>query len=467
MANADDNLWILFEERPKVEIIRKILQIYTEDNNCILDAKNLKIKPIFNDNIFQFSYKLENCKISNIENIYLILVSGYSSFVDFLLFRSTTKPLENDNLKNCLYGIEETKTDSSESRNTAAGQRGTKFIFLDYFKLLSSNSYLKKIMLYNNLNTQNEVEAESVKFIKRCLLTNDIKFYGDYSGNYKKFQNIQELINSKNHLRQPPKGNTPVRLTKTNNTIEISGILSKPSSKGNIGHDPNQGQLITISDTLRKLGWQNRILITKHKVKQFYINKVRGNKFLFAMKILNIELEQIDTPKINIPKNYWYYENTGEKVASILLHIICNYLEFESIYENHAGSERGYFYTSNRTEIVVSKKHNGENINLPDFVFLDEENKTIFICEGEMFKNYKKGVEQLLGFDLFIDLYLKKYYPNYKIIKSIILSDANSNECLDKVIFQLNTNGKIISSSSLPKKIVEFLNGNYTQKKIC
>ena len=76
MANADDNLWILFEERPKAEIIRKILQIYTEDNNCILDAKNLKIKPIFNDNIFQFSYKLENCKISNIENIYLILVSA-------------------------------------------------------------------------------------------------------------------------------------------------------------------------------------------------------------------------------------------------------------------------------------------------------------------------------------------------------------------------------------------------------
>ena len=52
MANADDNLWILFEA-PKAEIIRKILQIYTEDNNCILDAKNLKIKPIFNDNFLK------------------------------------------------------------------------------------------------------------------------------------------------------------------------------------------------------------------------------------------------------------------------------------------------------------------------------------------------------------------------------------------------------------------------------
>ena len=385
---------------------------------------------------------------------------NYSKIDSVKEFQKKVPLIENDNLKKCLYGIEETKTDSSESRNTAAGQRGTKFIFLDYFKLLSSNSDLKKLMMYNNLDTQNEVEAESVKFIKRCLITNGIKFYGDYSDNYKKFQNIDELINSKNNLRQPPKGNTPIRLTKKNNIIEISGILSKPSTKGNIGHDPNQGQLITISDTLRKLGWQKKILITKHKVKQNYINKARGNKFMFAMKILNMELEKIDTPQINIPKNYWYYENTGEKVASILLHLICNYLNFKSIYENHAGSERGYFYTSNRTEIVVNKKYNGENINLPDYVFSDEETKTIFICEGEMFSNYKKGIEQLEGFDLFINLYIKKYFPKYKIIKSIILSDAISNKCFDKTIFQLNTNGKIVHSNSLPKKIIEFLNGN-------
>lgn len=461
MPNTDYNLWILFEERPKVEVIKKILRIYAEDNNHDFDAKSIKIRPIFKNKTFQFCYEVEDCKISNIANIYLYLVSGYSSFVDFLLFKSKTKPLENDNLKNCLYGIEETKTDSSESRNTAAGQRGTKFIFLDYFKLLSSNSNLKKLMMYNNLDTQNEVEAESVKFIKRCLITNGIKFYGDHSSNYTKYQNIEELISSKNNLRQPPKGNTPVRLTKKNNIIEISGILSKPSTKGNIGHDPNQGQLITISDTLRKLGWQGKILITRHKVKQVYINKARGNKFMFAMKILNMELEKIDTPQIDIPKYYWYYEKTGEKVASILLHLICNYLNFKSIYENHAGSERGYFYTSNGTEIVVNKKYNGQNINLPDYVFSDEETKTIFICEGEMFSNYKKGIEQIKGFDLFIDLYVKKHFPDYAISKSIILSDANSNKCLDKTIFQLNSNGKIIYSKNLPEKIIEFLNGNY------
>ena len=202
MPNTNDNLWILFEERPKSEVIKKILQIYSDDNNCTIDVKNINIKPIFKKKVFQFCYEVENCKISGIDKIYLLLVSGYTSFVDFLLFKSKTKPLENNNLKDCLYGIEETKTDSSESRNTAAGQRGTKFIFLDYFKLLSSNPTLKKLMVYNNLETQNEVEAESVKFIKKCLITNGIKFYGDYSRNYQKFETIEELISSKNNLRQ-------------------------------------------------------------------------------------------------------------------------------------------------------------------------------------------------------------------------------------------------------------------------
>jgi hypothetical protein len=77
-----------------------------------------------------------------------------------------------------------------------------------------------------------------------------------------------------------------------------------------------------------------------------------------------------------------------------------------------------------------------------------------------MFSNYNKGIAQIKGFDLFINLYIKKYFPEYKVIKSIILSDANSNKCLDKTIFQLNTNGKIIYNNTLPKKIVQFLNGN-------
>ena len=87
----------------------------------------------------------------------------------------------------------------------------------------------------------------------------------------------------------------------------------------------------------------------------------------------------------------------GEKIATILLHTVCNYLKFKSIYENHAGAERGYFYDNNENIVTIAKKHNGKNINLPDYIFLDDEKKCIHICEGEMFLSALNMIDFLLG----------------------------------------------------------------------
>jgi hypothetical protein len=179
---------------------------------------------------------------------------------------------------------------------------------------------------------------------------------------------------------------------------------------------------------------------------------------MYAIKILGLELENIDTPIINLPNKYWYYEKNGEKVGTILLHTICNYLDLISIYENHAGSERGYFYSENQNEIVVNKKFSGKNINLPDYVFADKEEKIIYICEGEMFKNYNKGIKQTKGFDIFINQYILKYYPEYTVIKSIILSSGEGNKIKEMVLFQLNKNGEILLGKDCPNKIKKYLN---------
>lgn len=130
---VDENIWILFEERPKSDVIRQILLLVCKDLRLSFTEDNIKIIPVVEGNVFQQKYFVKNFKIKNIEHIYLILVSGVSSFVDFLVFKSKMIPNNHENLKNCIMGIEETKTDSIESRNTAAGQRGTKFLFLDFF----------------------------------------------------------------------------------------------------------------------------------------------------------------------------------------------------------------------------------------------------------------------------------------------------------------------------------------------
>ena len=50
----NNNLWILFEERPKNEVIKKILQIYINKNNIKFTDTSISIVPIFIENKFEF-----------------------------------------------------------------------------------------------------------------------------------------------------------------------------------------------------------------------------------------------------------------------------------------------------------------------------------------------------------------------------------------------------------------------------
>ena len=103
---------------------------------------------------------------------------------------------------------------------------------------------------------------------------------------------------------------------------------------------------------------------------------MKNNKFITAATVLDIHLsDKIRLPKRNIGDLYWKYETKTEKVSSILLHMICDQVGYELVYENHAGSERGYFYDEYSKKITIPKKFNNKNINLPDYVFKDSEQK--------------------------------------------------------------------------------------------
>lgn len=95
--------------------------------------------------------------------------------------------------------------------------------------------------------------------------------------------------------------------------------------------------------------------------------------------------------RLNIPCslediNYWKYDLSGEKLGTIFIHLIIeNFTQGFSIYENHAGYERGYFYTSTGEPIVVGKyidkeKYKSGNksqiIHIPDLVIADFERLT-------------------------------------------------------------------------------------------
>jgi len=447
------NLWILTEERPKIEVLRCILEKIAEDNKFSATIDTLRILPILENKKFAFTYELIGFKCDKINKVYIKIVSGYSSFVDFLVFYQNKKPNPSEDKPD--YAIEETKTDDSESRNTGVYQRCSKFVYLESFY-----PTVRKVMLYNLKIDQKEKPTETNIFGTRMLLTIGVEILGKELDNniFKPFSSVDELINFKNTMRKAPKGNVPIDIIKEDDTIFISGRLEKAN---HLAHDPNIGALSVISAALRKLGWNGKIVITKHGLSQSHLKS--NNKFILIANQINILLDGLTLPKSTPHIEYWKYETDGEKIGTIFIHLVVeNFTDGCSIYENHAGSERGYFKTPKNGNITIDKYTDREKykkgdktkiINLPDLTILDVSRNEIINIEGEMYKNKLNGIKQLSLFDAFKNLYVENYYPSFSIVRTVVLYGGdNKNEKHEvEVGFILSKYGDLILGVKAPE----------------
>lgn len=273
------NLWIWTEERPKKEVLALIVKKLCKDKGYCPKISEIKIVPETKEKRFTFRYLVRGIEIPGIEKIYLKVVSGYGSFVDYLVFVQDTEP-NADSIP--LYAIEETKTDDSESRNTGVYQRCSKFVYIEFYYPTA-----KKIMLYN-LKVSPKKPTETNIFGTRMLLTLGVEILGkELDENvFKKFGSIDELIDFKNRMRRAPRGNVPILIRKQPDKITISGRLYK---SGGLSHDPNIGALSLISKTLRQLGWGKDIVITQHGLSQSNIGS--SNKFIKIANQISIKLD--------------------------------------------------------------------------------------------------------------------------------------------------------------------------------
>lgn len=445
------NLWILTEERPKKEVLKKIITKVCFDNRFSLKYDNrIIIKPLIKENKFQFLYELLGVFSEDINRILIKEVSGNSSFVDFLIFYQETEPIQEDKP---IYAIEETKTDDSESRNTGVYQRCSKFVYVDLYY-----PNCKKIMLYN-LKVIPKQPTETNIFGTRMLLTLGVEIIGkDLDDNiFKKFRDIDELIRFKDNMRRAPKGNIPILITKGEGAIKVSGRLWKA---GGLSHDPNIGALSLISKTLRELGWEGDIIITKHGLSQNHLT--RRNKFIKIANEIGIKLQDLRLPKSELSEGYWHYDNNSEKIGTIFLHLICEELQnVRSIYENHAGCERGYFYTKDNKPIALhkyikNKKEQGKIPKIPDLIISDDENKEILNLEGKTYNNLNDGLRDIKLFDTIEKEYINIYYPDYKIIRGVVLFGGNENKIKDfNIVLLLNSNGEIVVTDKSPPLILK------------
>jgi hypothetical protein len=445
-----NNLWFLTEERPKKEVIRAIFEKFAKDYEFAVFVDTIRIFPILENNKFTFTYEVTGFRCNNVDKVYIKTISGNSSFTDFLIFYQKDEPTLNDQP---IYAIEETKTDDRESRNTGVYQRCSKFVFIqNYFP------NVHKIMLYNLQVEQKEEPTATYIFGTRLLLTLGVEILGKKldATIFQPFKSIDEIISLKANMRKAPKGNVPIILTKHEKKIEISGRLIK---NGGLSHDPNIGALSIISAVLRHLGWKNEIEITKHGLSQNQIGIT--NKFIQIANKLNISLQGLRVPRATMNKDYWRYDTDGEKLGTIFIHLVVeNFTQGYSIFENHAGCEKGYFITKEGVNIPLAKYkdkekykngHKEEIIHIPDLILIDFGRNEVINVEGKKYAFRMNGISELNNYDFIEKNYILKHYPKFKIIRTVVLYGSKEEKIIEiEVGFMLNENGKLILGIKAP-----------------
>ncbi|MFZ7259888.1 hypothetical protein [Avibacterium avium] len=455
-------LWILTEERPKAEVIEVIFSRFAQEKGFgFIHSGSTTIVPLVKDERFTFSYQVLGINTPHVSRIIIKTVSGKSSFVDYLIYYQNQEPTPTDRP---LFAIEETKTDDSESRNTGIFQRCTKFVYIDLFY-----PNVKKIMLYSLQVNQKEKPSATNLFGSKLLATYGVEILGKHQNEEQMtpFNSIDELIDFKNSMRKPPKGNVPILIYKLQDEIKISGRLIK---SGSLSHDPNIGALSMISAVLRKIGWEGKVTIIEHGLVQNNLpnSSLKPNKFIQIANKLNISLQGLNIINHNTYNEYWNIETNGEKLGTIFLHIaVDSFSEGYSIFENHAGCEKSYFKRSNG-EVVPLEKYSDRTLyksgdktaiaHIPDLILVDVDSLEIINIEGKTYENRFKGIKELRNYDFIEEEYIKPSYPKFDIVRTVVLYGGaiSDNTKLEAEIgFLLNTSGKMILGIKAPKLFTE------------
>jgi hypothetical protein len=262
-------------------------------------------------------------------------------------------------------------------------------------------------------------------------------------------------------MRKAPKNNVPILITKFPERIEVSGRLFKSNG---LSHDPNIGALSIISAVLRKLGWKKDIVITKHGLEQKHVGVT--NKFIQIANKLSISLDGLNLPVSKMNDAYWKYDIDGEKLGTIFIHLVVeNFTNGYSIFENHAGCEKGYFITKEGEHIPLAKykdkaKYKAGNkeeiIHIPDLILIDFSRSEVINIEGKKYAFRKNGINELKNYDYIEKNYILKHYPKFKIVRTVVLYGSTEEQLIEiEIGFLLNERGQLILGVKAPELFKE------------
>ena len=103
-------------------------------------------------------------------------------------------------------------------------------------------------------------------------------------------------------------------------------------------------------------------------------------------------------------------------------------------------------------EIIENDRDNKVyNANSLDLV-PDVDEKVAITIEGKTYENKNRGIAELNNYEAFDTMYLRKYYSQYKIVRTVVLYGGLSMGVFDmEEGFLLNENGKLVLGIKAPK----------------
>jgi hypothetical protein len=436
-ANPDNSvqqprLWIMSEERLKPNTLRLLLELSEERVFGSVAAISTPVcTPRYeSDGRFSGSYEVTGYSHPQVAEVVVEIVEGYSSFVDCMIYYQAEAPIPTDPP---LLAVEITKTTDLESRNTAVGQRAIKFLTVEAHY---PGANVGLVMLYESpfASTAKPASATNV-FNHRLLSTLGVRVVGrDLPlASTQPFTHWSEIIEAKNAMPLPSNGQA-IRFGVGEHGLTLSGRLV---SRGGLRHDPNKGTLALIVAAMRALGCDDAVTVTHHGLEQAMLGG--HDKFVRFCNAQNVALAGLDLPASLPTQDYWRRPQAGEKRASLLLHAAADLLPHAStVFENHAGCEKGYLFDREGGVWPVPK-----SMRIPDLVLYDRERDELLMVEAEATGNAHKGVLQLEGFDDFVEMLGDVGYESECARTVIVCGGSTDADYHETVSMQLADDGTV------------------------
>jgi hypothetical protein len=429
------NIYILGEECPRSASIEQIVKFCCDKRSLNFKVSDLQITPVKQNNKFMRYYRISGVNVEGVKNVYYKIVRGTGSFVDYLCYFQDRSPTQADKP---FAVIEDNKSRPSDAGNMHK-QRLVKFVNV-------LKHYPDARMLYLNIvpdfrrkeGVQPTYKRSARMFNTLGVEVKLISFSGeDRTPEFNPYQNLEEFC--EDYEIKPRAGETPTGIELDNDILKISTKLLKGA--GGLS-DPGVGFVCAAAQVSRNLGHHGEIIVINHGLSDKWLAKERASKLAQCSQDLGIKFKNTKGhTKINCSydkEEYWDSGGSGEKYASILADIMFRERpDCEIIYDNHAGTERGWFIESDGKHVSVAKNIGG----IPDLVVKDDNTENILVFEGEMFKNAKKGIKQFKTFEGFKKL-LENKYPGYGIKFHLILNGGE--ELIANTYFQLTNTGEMI-----------------------